>query len=51
MGLLALVPVSILFSPSVCLDDIMLGLGTRVVTFWERAAHSVYNMFFLYFDV
>ena len=33
--------------PSVSLDDIYLGLGSRVATFWERAAHSVYSMFSL----
>ena len=35
-----LVSVSVLFSTSVCLDDIKLGIGSRrVATFWERAAH------------
>ena len=34
-------------SPSVCLGDIYLGLGSRVATFWERAAYSVYRMFYL----
>ena len=31
---------------NVCLDDIQLGLGSWVATFWERAANSVYRMFF-----
>ena len=35
-----LVSVSVLFSPYVCLDDIELGLGSSVDSFWERAAHS-----------
>ena len=39
--------VSVLVSPSLCLDDILLGLGCRVATFWERAAHSVKHMFSL----
>ena len=32
----------VLFSHSLCLDDIKLGLGTCSceATFWERAAHS-----------
>ena len=34
-------------SPSVCLDEIYLGLGSLVVTFWERATHSVNRMFFV----
>ena len=34
-------------SPSVCLDEIYLGLGSLVVTFWERATHSVKRMFSL----
>ena len=43
---LVLVSVPVLLSPSVFPDNIMLGLGREVVTFWERAAHSVYRMFF-----
>ena len=39
--LLVLMSVSLLFSPSMCLNDIKLGLGSCVATFWERAAHSV----------
>ena len=46
---LLLVP--ILFSHSMCLDVIHLSLGNSVVTFWKRAAHSVYRMFYLYFDL
>ena len=46
-----LVSVSVLFSHSVCLDDIELGLGSKVATFCERAAHSVNRMFSLYFDL
>ena len=34
-------------SPSVCRDDIYLGLGSLVVTFFERAAHSIARMLFL----
>ena len=34
-------------SPSACLDDIYLGLGSRVATFLERAAHSVNRIFSL----
>ena len=49
--LLVLVSVSVLFSPSVCLDDIKLGLGKWVATFWERSAHSIYHIFSLYFDL
>ena len=46
------VSVSVLFSPAcMCLDDIQLVLGSLVATFWERAAHSVYHMFSLYFDI
>ena len=37
--------VSVLFSDSVCLDDVKKGLGSRVAT------HSVYHMFSLYFDL
>ena len=33
-------------SPSVCLNDNYLGLCSWVVIFLERAAHSVYRMFF-----
>ena len=33
------------FSPSMCLDAIKLGLGSRVTTFWERAAHSAKRSF------
>ena len=40
--LLVLVSVSVLFSTSVCLDDISL-----VVTYWERAAHSVIDVVIL----
>ena len=47
--LLVLVSVSVPFSPSVCLDDIKVGLGNSVATFWERAAHSVYRLLSLYF--
>ena len=32
------------FSPSV-LNDIYLGLGSRVDNFWERAAHSVDRLY------
>ena len=46
--LLDLVSVSVLFSPFMCLDDIKLGLGSGVATFWERVAHSVSNSFCLY---
>ena len=42
---------SALFPPSVCLDDILFALGRIVSTFWERAAHSVYHMFSLHFDL
>ena len=35
--LLVSASVSELFSPSMCLDDILLGLGSLVVIFWERA--------------
>ena len=31
----------------VCLVGIKLGLGSCVLTFWERAAHSVNRVFFL----
>ena len=48
--LLDLVSVSVLFSPSMCLD-IQLGLDSCVANFWERAALSVYHMFSLYFDL
>ena len=44
---LALVSVSVLFSPSMCLDYIWLGSGSCVATFWERAAYSVNRMFSL----
>ena len=37
---------SVLFSPSVCLDDIELGL-----CIWERAPYSVYRMVSLYIDL
>ena len=40
-----------LLSPSMSLDDIKLALGSLVATFWDRAAHSVYHMFSLYFDL
>ena len=33
-----------LLSPSICLDDIKLSLGSCVVIFWERAARSVIHM-------
>ena len=40
-----LVSVSVLsVSPSMCLDDIQLGLGS----FWERATHSVNRVFSFY---
>ena len=48
---MVLVSVSVLFPPSVCLNDIYLGLGSRVATFWERAAHLVNRMFSLYFVI
>ena len=35
--------------PSMCLDDIKLGLGSCVVPFWERAANSVNSLFSLYY--
>ena len=35
-----LVSVSLLLSPSMCLDGIYLGLGSCVAIFWETAAHS-----------
>ena len=50
MCLLVLVSVSVLFLPSVCLGDILLGLGSRVATFWEKAAHLVHRVLSLYFD-
>ena len=34
-------------SPSVCLDDISLDLGSLLASFWERAANSVNHMFSL----
>ena len=37
--------------PSVCLGDILLGLGSIVATFWEKAAHLVYRVLSLYFDL
>ena len=43
--LLVLVSVSVLLSPSMCLDDIYLSIGSCVATFWKRAAHSVIHMF------
>ena len=46
--LLDLVSVSLLFSPSMCLDDFKLGLCNQVVPFWERAAYSINNMFCFY---
>ena len=45
--LLVLVSVSMLFLPSVCLDDIELSLGSYVATFREIAAHLVNRMFSL----
>ena len=48
--LLVLVSVAVLLSPSMCLDDNELGLGSCVAIFGERAAHSVYFMLSLYFD-
>ena len=42
---LVLVLVFVLFAHSVCLDDIELGLGSRVASFLERAAHLVNHMF------
>ena len=49
MVLNVLVTVPVLVSPSMCLDDIQLGLGIRESTFWERAAYSVNRMFSLYY--
>ena len=34
-------------SPSVCLDNSYLGLGSRVANFWEGAAHLIHRMFSL----
>ena len=45
--LLVLVSVAILFSSSICLDDIKLCLHSLVAIFWERAARFVNLMFSL----
>ena len=45
--LLVLVSVSMLFLPSMCLDDIELGLGSYVATFREIAAPVVNRIFSL----
>ena len=38
--------------PSVCVDNIQLGIGScQSGTFWEKAAHSVYRVFSVYFDL
>ena len=38
--------------PSVCVDNIQLGIGScQSGTFWEIAAHSVYRVFSVYFDL
>ena len=37
-------------SPYDCTDYFQFGLGCWVATFWERVAHSVDNVFSLYFD-
>ena len=42
--LLAMVTVSVLLH-LLCLDDITLGLGDRVTTFWEGPSHSVNHTF------
>ena len=38
-----------LILPSTCQDDIKLGFGSYVATFWERATHSVNCSFSLYY--
>ena len=45
-----LLPVSVFFSPAMCLDNIYLCLGSCEPTLREIAEHSVYkhNMFYLY---
>ena len=38
-------------SPSVCLDDVYLGLGSGVATFWKRAVYSanlVFSLLYLF---
>ena len=45
--LLVLMLDNVLFSPSMCLDDIQLGLGSCEASFWERAAHPVNHIFSL----
>ena len=45
--LLILLSVYVLFSPSMCLDNFKLGLGSCVTIFWERAVHSVNLLFSL----
>ena len=47
-AVLLMVSVSVLSSPSMCLSDIKVGLGSCVAIFWERAAHSVNRMMSLY---
>ena len=37
----------VLFSPSMCLDDIKLGLGSFMATFWERATYAVNHILFV----
>ena len=43
-----LVPVYVLLSPSMRLDNVELGLGSCVATFKERAAHSVLKLFVIF---
>ena len=47
--LLVLMSVSVWFVPSMCLDDIKLGLGSSVAIALERAPFSVNHMFSLYY--
>ena len=42
--LLVLESVSVPCLPSMCLDDIKLGIGIPVATFWKRAAHRVCSL-------
>ena len=48
-GLLVLLSVSVMFSPSVCLSEFWLGLSIRGATFFERAAHLVIRLYYLYY--